>query len=442
MKTYDAAIIGGGVSGLIAAIDLARANKSVIVLEKSNRMGGRAMTVNKNGTCFNLGGHAIYRAGEMHAILGELGVRLEGGSPSPSGYAIWQNRLMRLPGDPVRLLSSRLLSWSGKMELGRFMLGLGKIDADTIPGVSLRDWAERQIRDPMVRHIFYALCRTATYSKELDHQLAGPVMKQVQRSLGSGVLYVNGGWQTIVDQLREQAVRAGADVMNGKHVTEILRNGGVSGLRFKDGDSVKANYVISTLAPAETFRLVRDAERTSLRRWKDSARPVMAACLDLSLKRLPVADRHFAIGLDQPVFFTNHSRVAKLSDHGTLVVHLIKYNGKDESDPKEDESMLERTMSLLHPDWRKEVEARQFLPNITVVHDYAHIGRGDPLPGPSVPEIRGLYVAGDWVSHGEMLADAAAASARRAAGQILKDMAAEGKRPAARYPAVSAIHTR
>jgi hypothetical protein len=27
--------------------------------------------------------------------------------------------------------------------------------------------------------------------------------------------------------------------------------------------------------------------------------------------------------------------------------------------------------------------------------------------GPTVPEIQGLYVTGDWVSHGESLADAA-----------------------------------
>lgn len=437
MKAYDAVIIGGGVSGLIAAIDLARANKSVLLLERSENMGGRAMTVRQNGACFNLGGHALYRAGEAHAIFRELGIKLEGGSPSTNGYAVWQNKLLPLPGNPLRLLASRLLSWSGKVELGRLMLRLGKINADTLASIPLRDWAERQIRDPMVRHLFYALCRTATYSKELDHQLAGPVVKQVRRSLESGVLYINGGWQTIVDQLRELAALAGATLRAGKRVAEISRDsGGVSGIRLADGESVRASCVISTLAPAETYRLVRDAEHTSLRRWKDSARPLVAACLDLGLKRLPVADRHLAIGIDQPVFFSNHSRVAKLSDRGTLVVHLMRYNGMGESDPKTDEAALEQTMSLLHPGWRQEVQARQFLPNITVVHDYPHIGRSDPRPGPSVPEIRGLYVAGDWASHGEMLVDASAASARRAASQVLKDIATENKRSDAGYSAI------
>jgi pyruvate/2-oxoglutarate dehydrogenase complex dihydrolipoamide dehydrogenase (E3) component len=64
---------------------------------------------------------------------------------------------------------------------------------------------------------------------------------------------------------------------------------------------------------------------------------------------------------------------------------------------------------------------------MAVVHDYPHIGRTDRTPGPAVPEIRGLYAAGDWASHGELLADAAAASGRRAAALIVKDLAEAGR---------------
>ncbi|MEC0245313.1 FAD-dependent oxidoreductase [Paenibacillus chitinolyticus] len=41
-KTYDAAVIGAGLAGLIAAVKLTQAGKSVVVLEKSHRLGGRA----------------------------------------------------------------------------------------------------------------------------------------------------------------------------------------------------------------------------------------------------------------------------------------------------------------------------------------------------------------------------------------------------------------
>jgi phytoene dehydrogenase-like protein len=422
MKKYDVAVIGGGLAGLIAAVELANSGKTVVVLDKSNRIGGRAITLKRQGALFNLGGHAIYKGGEAYAILEELGVKLEGGVPSVKGLAIWNHKLLPLPGDPVSLLSSSLLSWSGKIELGRLMLKLSKIQAAVIGNNSLREWAELEIHDPMVRHFFYALCRTATYNNEPDYQLAGSVLQQVQRSLKSGVVYLHGGWQTIVDQLRELAVRTGVTVLDKSPVTRIEHeNGVVSKLCMAEGEALTVTQVIAAIPPGDTYKLIHGAERTALKQWRDQCRPAMAACLDLCLKRLPVADRHFAIGIDEPVFFTNHSRASKLSDNGTMVVHLIKYNGAGERDPKADEHTMEQTMNRLHPGWQEEVVVKQFLPNMTVVPDYMHNGRTDREPGPSVPEIKGLYVAGDWASHGEMLADAAAASARRAVRQLLQD---------------------
>ncbi len=109
----------------------------------------------------------------------------------------------------------------------------------------------------------------------------------------------------MVDQLHDLAVRAGVTVLNNKNVTGLLQeNGVVRGLQCTDGELVCTPNVIATGSPADTYRLLGEAaERTALRRWKNDARPASAACLDLGLNRLPVADRHFAIGLDQPIFF-------------------------------------------------------------------------------------------------------------------------------------------
>lgn len=422
MEAFDVAVIGGGLTGLIAANFLTNAGKSVVVLEKSNKIGGRAITTRKGNALFNLGGHALYRGGEAYGIFSELGLRVEGNTPPSHFSAIWMNQVLPLPTSLPTLLTSSMTSWAGKMEFARLMLTLGKVDTQVLMSTSLRDYAETAIHDPMVRHIFYSICRTATYVTDPDGQIAGLVIRQVQRSLKSNVLYLHGGWQTIVDQLRNQAVQSGATLLGNRLVTAIDHDGHVRALQLADGEQIDVSCVISTGSPSDTCELLKDAHHTVLQRWRLEARPSYAACLDLCLNRLPVAGRNVALGLDSPVFFSNQSASAKLSQDGTSVVHLIKYNGFEKGNPSEDRHLLEATMSRLHPGWQTELVTEQFLPNITVVHSYPHIGQTDRFPGPAVPEIHGLYVAGDWVSHGELLADAAAASAKRAAQSVLREM--------------------
>ncbi|WNR45044.1 phytoene desaturase family protein [Paenibacillus roseipurpureus] len=417
--TWDTVVIGGGLAGLIGAIEVAQGGRKVLLLEKSSRLGGRAMTNKKHGVHLNLGGHALYKAGEAYRILRELGIHIEGGAPSSRVKALWHHELMPMPATPASMLTSKLLTWSGKWGLMRLMIKLSSSDINKQGVVTVREWAEREIADPMVRHIFYALCRTATYSHDTDHLLAGPALVQVKRSL-KGVLYPHGGWQTIVDQLREKAAKVGVHIRGNASVKEIVHeHGNVQGVRLADNELIQARSVLSTASPSEIHQMVRGAERTQLQQWREEARPSKAACLDIGLRKLPVKDRDIMLALDQPIFFSHHTLNAKLSDDGTLVVHLIKYNGPGESDPKADEDILTAIMRTLHPGWEKEVVTKQFLPNMTVVHDTLHKGRSNLQTGPSVEGILGLYVAGDWVSHGEMLADASAASARRAAVAIL-----------------------
>jgi phytoene dehydrogenase-like protein len=424
MNQSKVAVIGGGIAGLIAACDLAKAGKQVVVLEKAAQFGGRAMTVRKNGALFNLGGHALYRGGEADRIFREMGLKLNGGSPSLNVSFLWNNRVVSLP----RVLLSRSFTWSGRVELMRALAKFMRIDpaADEVAAVNVRTWIERHMREPMGRNLLYSLIRTSTYTNAPDLLCAGPAFGHARRSFRpKAVLYVEGGWQSIVDQLREAAVRAGAELLHSAGVAAIEHDGAVRKLRLSDGAELEVGRVIAAVPPSEVYRLVHDADRTALRIWKEQARPAAVACLDLCLKRLPAPRHRVVLGIDEPVFFSNHSGPTPSLARDGWVVHVLKYHGIGEKDPRKDEAMLERAMDIIQPGWRQEVVARQYLPDMTAVYDYMHIGRRDRTPGPGVPEIRGLYVAGDWASHGEMLVDSAAASGRRAARQLLEDLRTE-----------------
>ncbi|EKD29148.1 MAG: BarJ [uncultured bacterium] len=59
-KDYDIVILGGGWTGLLIAYLAIKKNKSVLILEKENELGGLARTISFENHHFDLGGHRIY----------------------------------------------------------------------------------------------------------------------------------------------------------------------------------------------------------------------------------------------------------------------------------------------------------------------------------------------------------------------------------------------
>lgn len=421
----DVIIVGGGLAGLTAATFLARAGQSVMLLEKSPHPGGRAITKTEAGFYFNLGPHALFGDGLGAAILAELGVTFTGGIPPTTDYyALRQGKLYRLPADPHSLSTSSLLSFPARQEAIKLMASLGTVNPEALQSVTLQEWLEAQTGQPEVHQFLHTFIRMATYTNSPSRFSAGSALAQLQVAAKGNVWYIDGGWQTLVDGLYRIAETAGVKLITSARVTQVERDehGGVRGVRLADGTHYSTTTLVIAADPQTASTLVDGGEQTVLRRWAEQAIPVKMACLTVALRRLPQPKQGVAFGVDQPLYLSTHSAYAHLAPTGGALIYLGKYLDPDvPTNPSANQKELETMLDLVQPGWRNEVVTSQFLPYMTVSNALVTATQGGQRgrPGPEVPHVPGLYVAGDWVGPDGLLSNAALASARQAAELIL-----------------------
>ena len=119
----DVAVIGGGITALVAARRLVESGRSVCVLEASASLGGQIRTVDFAGHAVDVGAEALHVAGpHVERLIDELGLRDDLVVANPGFAWIWTQRGLRRmpagtgPAGPTRLgpvVGSRVLSPGG-----------------------------------------------------------------------------------------------------------------------------------------------------------------------------------------------------------------------------------------------------------------------------------------------------------------------------------------
>jgi phytoene dehydrogenase-like protein len=428
-REVGVAVVGAGLAGLAAAAIVARAGGSVTVFDKGKAPGGRAATKRERGYALNQGPHALYRKSAGMGVLRNLGIEPRGGVPAIGGsYAFDRDELHTLPGGLASLLTTGLLGLAGKLELARILARLPRLDAVALDGVTVDRWVTDAARDPAVRRMLLALVRVSTYAAETDRLSAGVAIRQLRSALEGGVLYLDGGWQTLVDALAGALRAAGGRIEPGTRAVAIERDDARFRVRFAGGHVVSARSVIVALPLADAAELV-GSER--LRGHAHGARPVRAACLDLALSSVPRPKAKFALGLDRPLYFSLHSASAALAPAGGGLLHAARYLGSGD-DGTGAAAELEALVDRLQPGWREHVAERRFLPHMLVASDLPTAEQGGLAGRPVVAlDSPGLFLAGDWVGADGLLADASLASAAAAAERAIDRGALREARPAA-----------
>jgi phytoene dehydrogenase-like protein len=320
---YDAIVIGGGHNGLVAAAYLARAGKSVLVLERRHLVGGAAVTEEIfPGYKFSVFSYVVSLL--RPEIIRDLDLPGHGLqvlplestlTPLPNGdyLASWadhdatRRELMRhspvdaeaydefgrlmhhmamavrpilgmIPPDPTSLSPKELLSLA---RLGRHMSGIGEEHFHALfklMTMSAADFLDEWFECEPLKATKSASGIIGTFlgprSPGTAYVLLHHYMGEIDGAFRAWG-FAKGGIGAISESIAAAARRFGAEIRTSAPVAQVLvRNGKATGVVLENGDEIAANTVVSGLDPKQTFTRMVDPEQLpgdlveSIRRYK------------------------------------------------------------------------------------------------------------------------------------------------------------------------------
>ncbi|HEY8429252.1 MAG TPA: FAD-dependent oxidoreductase, partial [Sandaracinaceae bacterium] len=139
MKSNRIVVVGGGLTGLAAAVDAAARGAEVLVVERTAELGGRGRSDGPEGYALNLGPHALYpRAADL---LARLGVRVAGSPPALARFTMRiGDRVEPLPSSALTLLSNGALSSAGKWAVARVLATAYLGDPRPLDPLTVSEW--------------------------------------------------------------------------------------------------------------------------------------------------------------------------------------------------------------------------------------------------------------------------------------------------------------
>ena len=298
-KKYHSIIIGGGHNGLVCAAYLARADKSVLVLELAAELGGaarncefaagfkvsagahllhalssdliRELDLARHGLSFaaqSMPTHAL-RAGGKSMRLGER--QLEGADVSAAdaaAYIRFTEAMARYAGALLPILQMvpprlSVETWAARFDFMKIAWSIRRLgrhdmrDLLRIIGMNMYDLLDEYFESDLLKG---ALAFDAVLGAEWGPRSPGTVLTYLYRLAGMaggkglGVAQPLGGMGSVCAAIAASATTAGAELRTSTRVRRIVVEADrACGVELESGEVIRAEHVISNADPRTTF---------------------------------------------------------------------------------------------------------------------------------------------------------------------------------------------
>ncbi len=303
---YDVAIIGAGISGLIAGNYLAQSGLKVFIAEQHYAVGGCCSYFKRNGYTFECGAHSLGSCrnpdGYLYKIFNELGIYdvLDIKRAECSDTLISNKYTINFLDNAYQMANS--LAYEFEQYKGQIHSFFEEVE-----GFGAKSFLR-----------YYARYKNMTFdmflSKYFDNVEIREILSIFLGNLGvasnqistitalalyrefvmDGGYYVEGGMKKLGDVLKWNFQKNGGVVsLKDKTIKIILKNGYASGLDTERSGIIESKYVISTAGIKQTFLELINEELMPLDficKVKNSKPSVSALILYLGLKGRSIKD--------------------------------------------------------------------------------------------------------------------------------------------------------
>ena len=284
MKHYDVAVIGGGHNGLVAATYLAKAGKSVVILEANAEVGGATTSVRAFPEYDAMLSRYSYLISLLpDQIVSDLGLDFECISrtvssytpysrngkdsglyvarqwdketedsfneldPSGAEWAAWQDFYNEIAEFAVKIAPSMLQPLKSRSELK------AEIDMpevwDYLMERPIGEVIEERFKDDLVRGVVLTDALIGTFSSAFEMQANICFLYHLIGN-GTGEWKVpRGGMGALVKELVRVATAAGVEIKVNARVKSVATDTENATLTLEDGTTVSSSFVLSNAAP-------------------------------------------------------------------------------------------------------------------------------------------------------------------------------------------------
>ncbi len=302
---FDYIILGAGIAGLHIGALLSQHGK-VVVLEKTNEIGGRAKVVEKNGFKLDFGAHPI-RFGpksDLGESIEEIGKPIEFIKPGK----IWAflddgTKTIYPSGGIMAAIKSKLVPFFKTLKLVLKIKKMTEQEFIDLYDISLEEWFNKENITPKIQKFLTMTSATLQVNPFIERSSAGETLQDIRKTLDIGsVYYPRGGWSEIFSRFSDK-IKENGEIRLKSEVSEIIiKDGKAIGVKIGD-EIINGEKIISTIPVQQLFTILDEklCDNDFIKKCKN-LRPTAGVSIDFCLSK-PISDIDGGIMLESPLGF-------------------------------------------------------------------------------------------------------------------------------------------